>query len=53
MRERIGAIHPREYTRMGQPIRYMTRLLSAVEAKSRILFILSDGKPEDYDEYKG
>ncbi len=53
VRERIGSIHPREYTRMGPPIRYMTRLFSRIEAKARILFILSDGKPEDYDDYKG
>ena len=38
---------------MGPPIRHATRLLRAAEAKARLLVILSDGKPEDYDEYKG
>ena len=38
---------------MGPPIRHATRLLVAAEAKARLLVILSDGKPEDYDEYKG
>jgi nitric oxide reductase NorD protein len=50
---RIAAIAPRDYTRMGPPIRHATALLRAAEAKSRLLVILSDGKPEDYDEYKG
>ncbi len=53
VRGRIAAITPRDYTRMGPPIRHVTRLLRAAEAKSRLLVILSDGKPEDYDEYKG
>jgi nitric oxide reductase NorD protein len=50
---RIAAIEPRDYTRMGPPIRHLTRLLRATDAKTRLLVILSDGKPEDYDEYKG
>lgn len=53
VRGRIAAIAPRDYTRMGPPIRHLTRLLRAAEAKTRLLVILSDGKPEDYDEYKG
>ena len=50
---RIAAIVPREYTRMGPPIRHATRLLGASDAKVRLLVMLSDGRPEDYDEYKG
>ena len=50
---RIEAIEPRDYTRMGPPIRHAARLLRATDAKARLLVILSDGKPEDYDEYKG
>jgi len=53
VRGRIAAIAPRDFTRMGPPIRHATRLLRAVDAKARLLVILSDGKPEDYDEYKG
>ena len=44
---------PRDYTRMGPPIRHATRLLGASDAKVRLLVMLSDGRPEDYDEYKG
>ncbi|HEY6000028.1 MAG TPA: VWA domain-containing protein, partial [bacterium] len=50
---RIAAIAPRDYTRMGPPIRHATRLLLAADAKVRLLVLLSDGRPEDYDEYKG
>lgn len=53
VRERIGSIAPREYTRMAPAIRHMTSLLQDVDAKVRLLITLSDGKPEDYDDYKG
>lgn len=53
VRQRIGAIGPKEYTRMAPAIRHMTSLFTQVEAKIRLLIVLSDGKPEDYDEYKG
>lgn len=50
---RIAAISPMDYTRMGAPIRHFTRMLAQVDAKVRLLLILTDGKPEDYDDYKG
>ncbi len=50
---RIAAIGPQEYTRMGPPLRHAVQLLQKVEAKVRLLVTLSDGKPEDYDDYKG
>nr|WP_275888447.1 VWA domain-containing protein [Desulfobulbus alkaliphilus] len=53
VRQRIGAMGPREYTRMAPAIRHMTSVFADVEAKIRLLIVLSDGKPEDYDEYKG
>ncbi|MDF1613693.1 nitric oxide reductase activation protein NorD [Desulfurivibrio dismutans] len=53
VRGRLAAINPREYTRMGPPIRHVTKLLTAVDARVRLLITLSDGKPEDYDDYKG
>lgn len=52
-RQRIGSIAPREYTRMGPAIRHATSILRRVEARTRLLITLSDGKPEDYDDYKG
>ena len=53
IRRRINAIVPREYTRMGPAVRYATDRLKKYEARSRLLVTITDGKPEDYDDYKG
>ena len=42
-----------DYTRMGASIRHLTMLLSKVEAKTKLLITLSDGKPDDVDGYRG
>ena len=53
VRARISGIQPQDYTRMGFAIRHLSKLLNDVEAKTRVLITLSDGKPDDYDHYKG
>jgi nitric oxide reductase NorD protein len=53
IKNRIAAIGPQEYTRMGPPLRHAVKLLQDVDARVRLLVTLSDGKPEDYDDYKG
>ncbi|MEW5966004.1 MAG: VWA domain-containing protein [Pseudomonadota bacterium] len=54
IKARISGIRPQEYTRMGFAIRHMTKLLNAVEARTRVLVTLSDGRPDDYfDVYRG
>jgi nitric oxide reductase NorD protein len=53
VQRRIGGIEPRDYTRMGVTIRHLTRLLTGVEARTKLLVTLSDGKPDDYDGYRG
>jgi len=50
---RISNIRPKDYTRMGVFIRHMTRLFNEVEASTKLLITLSDGKPDDYDTYRG
>lgn len=51
---RICGIGPRDYTRMGAPIRHLTRLLREQEVRTKLLITLSDGKPDDYDhQYRG
>jgi len=50
---RISGIQPKDYTRMGFAIRHLTRVLGEVEASTRVLITLSDGKPDDYDSYRG
>ena len=47
--ERIAAIRPKRSTRMGPAIRHATRKLRAQEARVRVLLVLSDGYPQDFD----
>jgi nitric oxide reductase NorD protein len=53
VKRRIAGIEPKDYTRMGPFIRHATRVLRSIEARTRLLITLSDGKPEDWDAYKG
>jgi len=54
IRDRIAGIEAKDYTRMGAAIRHLTGILDRVDARTRILITLSDGKPDDYnDEYRG
>lgn len=50
---RIANISPQDYTRLGVFIRHFNQMFEEVEAKTKILITLSDGKPEDYDGYRG
>lgn len=52
-RDRIGAIKPGYYTRMGAALRYATRRLEARPERQRLLLLLTDGKPNDLDHYEG
>jgi len=39
---------------MGVAIRHLTKLLNSVDARTKLLITLSDGKPDDYsDNYRG
>lgn len=54
VKQRIAGITPQDYTRMGAAIRHLTKLLNEVDARTRLLVTLSDGKPDDYsDHYRG
>ena len=53
VKARISGIEPQDYTRMGFAIRHLSSLLQKTEARTRILISLSDGKPDDYDGYRG
>ena len=52
-RERVAAIKPGFYTRLGAAIRHTARRLSERGERQRLLLILSDGKPNDLDHYEG
>lgn len=53
VKQRISGIIPKDYTRMGPPIRHATRILREIDARTKLLITLSDGHPEDRDGYKG
>ncbi len=53
VKARINGMRPQDYTRMGVIIRHLSRLLKDVDARTKLLITLSDGKPDDYDGYGG
>jgi len=53
VRGRIQAIKPGYYTRLGAAIRHASALLAAQPAGRRLLLLLTDGKPNDLDQYEG
>lgn len=50
---RISALEPEHYTRAGAAIRHASTSLLQQAASHRLLLLLSDGKPNDKDEYEG
>ncbi|MBX3185307.1 MAG: VWA domain-containing protein [Polyangiaceae bacterium] len=52
-RHRLLDINPDGYTRIGPALRHATSVLSGREARRRLLMLLTDGKPNDYDRYEG
>ncbi|MEW6612899.1 MAG: nitric oxide reductase activation protein NorD [Pseudomonadota bacterium] len=53
VRGRIAAVKPGYYTRMGAAIRHASVLLERERAGQRLLLLLTDGKPNDLDQYEG
>ena len=53
VRQRIGALKPEGYTRMGAAIRHAVAQMGRTNAGHRLLLIISDGKPNDKDHYQG
>ncbi len=53
IRGRINAVKPGYYTRMGAAVRHATGLLGSQVAARRLLLLLTDGKPNDLDQYEG
>jgi nitric oxide reductase NorD protein len=50
---RIASLEPEQYTRVGAALRHATTLLMRQQAQHRLLLLLSDGKPNDVDQYNG
>jgi nitric oxide reductase NorD protein len=54
VRSRIAGIEAQDYTRMGAAIRHLTGVLNGIDARTRLLVTLSDGRPDDFsDNYRG
>lgn len=53
IRGRIAAIKPGYYTRMGAAIRQASTLIRQQKSRQRLLLLLTDGKPNDLDQYEG
>lgn len=50
---RLATLEPTGYTRIGPAVRHATRMLERTSARRRLLLLISDGKPTDYDRYEG
>jgi nitric oxide reductase NorD protein len=50
---RVAGLEPERYTRAGAAIRHASAALMARNTHHRLLLMLSDGKPNDVDEYEG
>jgi len=53
VRDRLASVEPTGYTRIGPALRHATRVLDRTKARRRLLLLLTDGKPNDYDRYEG
>lgn len=51
--DRIGALRPGFYTRLGAAIRHASADLADQNKKRRLLLVITDGKPNDLDHYEG
>ena len=47
VKKRIDRVAPLHATRMGPAIRHATTKLAAQDAKTKLLFLISDGRPQD------
>ncbi len=52
-RIRLGALEPIGYTRIGPALRHTLAGLRQQAQRKKLLLLLSDGKPNDYDRYEG
>lgn len=50
---KLVGLHPTGYTRIGPALRHGVHLLSQVKARKKLMLLISDGKPTDYDRYEG
>ncbi len=52
-RNRLGALEPVGYTRIGPALRHAESLMGFVAARQKWVILLTDLRPNDYDYYEG
>lgn len=52
-KNKIGAVEPSGYTRIGAALRHAGVRLDKRSTKNKWIILISDGKPNDYDKYEG
>ncbi|MDM5181513.1 VWA domain-containing protein [Massilia sp. DJPM01] len=50
---RIAGLEPENYTRAGAALRHASAVLMRQAARHKLLIVISDGKPNDVDQYDG
>lgn len=53
VRNRLGAIEPVGYTRIGPALRHAGTVIEKQSARRRWVILITDGRPNDYDHYEG
>jgi nitric oxide reductase NorD protein len=52
-KNKIGAIQPSGYTRIGAALRHAGARMDRRKTKNKWVILISDGKPNDFDRYEG
>jgi len=52
-RDRLGSLSAAGYTRIGPALRHAQELLARETASRKLIILITDGRPCDYDRYEG
>lgn len=52
-KKRLGAVRPEGYTRIGPALRHAQEKLLNTQSRQKIVILITDGRPCDYDRYEG
>jgi nitric oxide reductase NorD protein len=53
VKNKLGAIEPIGYTRIGPALRHTNHLIEEVPARQKWIILFTDARPNDYDRYEG
>ena len=53
VRGRLGMIEATGYTRIGPALRHAQEILADIPARRKVVILVTDGRPCDYDRYEG